>query len=273
MSTAASRCVDIFLACATAVLRGELIQRVSRQDKEFAFQDWFRGRLEELAGTGLHYEQRGRNAYPDFTLVQPAEGYEIKGLAWPGREATYDANSQVPAGAHNGRTIFYVFGRYPAEPDVENAYPVIDLVLCHGDFLNAHHDYVHQNKSVRGFGSYGDIMIRDRKMYVAPTPFALARNTTGQRTLIVPADFPVDPRLEPVGRLVRVESERLVTGYAFDLTTNELSATYTPNPFAGREHAFVAYQVAGTGGGAVTLTAAREITVSDDGAERGHDLI
>jgi aminoglycoside phosphotransferase len=48
-------------------------------------------------------------------------------------------------------------------------YPIIDLVICHGDFLNADHNYIHENKSVKGFGSYGDIMIRDRKMYVAPT--------------------------------------------------------------------------------------------------------
>jgi hypothetical protein len=40
----------------------------------------------------------------------------------------------------------------------------VDLVLCRGDFLNADHNYVHKNKSIRGFGSYGDIMIRDRKM-------------------------------------------------------------------------------------------------------------
>jgi len=38
------------------------------------------------------------------------------------------------------------------------------LVICHGDFLNADHDYVHKNKSVKGFGTYGDILIRDRKM-------------------------------------------------------------------------------------------------------------
>jgi hypothetical protein len=263
VSAETSRCADIFLTCAAAALRGELIRRASRQDKEFAFQDWFRGRLEGLAATGLRYDQRGRNAYPDFILVQPPEGYEIKGLAWPGREATYDANSQVPTGVHNGRAIFYVFGRYPAEAG-DNEYPVIDLVICHGDILNAHHDYVHQNKSVRGFGSYGDILIRDRKMYVAPTPFALARHTTGQRTLIVPEDFPADPRLEPAGRLVRVESERLVTGYTFDLTTNELSAAYTPNPFAGREHAFVAYRVAGNGGPTVTLAATPDNDTGDE---------
>ena len=66
-----------------------------------------------------------------------------------------------------------MFGRYPQDPDGKR-YPVLDLVLCHGRFLNADNTYVHKNKSFRGFGSYGDILVRDRKMYVAPTPFALA---------------------------------------------------------------------------------------------------
>lgn len=104
----------------------------------------------------------------------------------------YDANSQMPTGRHNGRSIFYVFGRYPADlepyPDHGGGrrYPVIDLVMCHGSFLNADHEYVHKNKSVKGFGTYGDVLIRDRKMYVAPTPFALTEGTTGLMTLIVP---------------------------------------------------------------------------------------
>jgi hypothetical protein len=63
-------------------------------------------------------------------------------------------NSQIPTGFHNGRTIYYLFGRYPSDPD-GNDYPVIDFVLCHGDFLNADHEYVHKNTSVRGFASYG----------------------------------------------------------------------------------------------------------------------
>jgi hypothetical protein len=100
-------------------------------------------------------------------LAAPVRQTE-RGLAYPGREVNYDSNSQVPSGSHNGRTIFYVFGRYPAEPDGDS-FPVLDLVICHGDFLNADHEYAHKNKNVKGFGSYGDIMIRDRKMYVAPS--------------------------------------------------------------------------------------------------------
>ena len=59
----------------------------------------------------------GIPSYPDFRLVASTDGFEVKGLAYPGREANYDCNSQVPSGSHNGRTIFYIFGRYPADPD------------------------------------------------------------------------------------------------------------------------------------------------------------
>ena len=123
-------------------------------------------------------------------MVATTEGYELKGLAYPGRDASFDSNSQVPTGFHNGRTIYYVFGRYPKNPD-GNSYPVLDLVICHGDFLNADHEYVHKNKSVKGFGSYGDILIRDRKMYVVPTPFRIAEGLAHQLTLILPAEMEV----------------------------------------------------------------------------------
>lgn len=198
----------------------------------------------------MHYEGSGRNTYPDFRLVEVTEGYEVKGLAWPGRERNYDSNSQVPTGHHNGRQIFYVFGRYPADltpfptsEDGRRQYPVVDLVLCHGDFLNADHDYAHRNKSVKGFGTYGDIMIRDRKMYVAPTPFALTDGTTGLLTLIVPESTRPDPRFRVVGRLIRVEAPMLVVGYTFDLRTNDLKAEMIPNPRAGVEHRFTAYRL------------------------------
>ncbi|HEX4081067.1 MAG TPA: hypothetical protein VHX61_19565 [Rhizomicrobium sp.] len=164
---------SVFRTCAEAIKRGELIEREGRTDKEFHFQDWFRKRLDALK---LDYDSPGRNTYPDFRLVRSPEGYETRGLAYPGREADYDCNSQVPRGEHNGRRICYVFGRYP----------VLDLVLCDGGFLNADTAYVHKNRSFRGFGSYGDILVRDRKMYVAPTPFALAEGTAHNSTLIVP---------------------------------------------------------------------------------------
>ncbi len=236
-----SNASTIFKECARAIRDGELIEREGRQDKEFHFQNWFKKRLEALA---LNFDSPGRNSYPDFRLVHYAEGYELKGLAYPGREADYDCNSQVPRGEHNGRQVYYVFGRYPTAPD-GNRYPVLDFVLCHGSFLNADNDYVHKNKSFRGFGSYGDILVRDRKMYVAPTPFALAEGTTHRVTLILPADHQVDGDLVEVGTFTRREVDRVVVAYSFDLRTNELGTTLVANPHGGREHVFRAYRVAG----------------------------
>jgi hypothetical protein len=251
----ATSCIEVFLACDAAIADAKLGVRTSR-DKEFHFQNWFTQRLEE---TGIPFEPSSRNSFPDFRIVDPPDGYEVKGLAWPGRDASFDANSKVPTGFHNGRVICNVFGRYPTEI-TEGEYPVIDLVLCHGDFLNAHHEYVHKNKSVQGFGSYGDILIRDRKMYVVPTPYALTQETTQRRTLILPEEFAVDDnRLESVGRLVRVEANQLVTGYDFDLTTNTITPHYMPNPAAGKTHPFVAYQSRGQVSRTVTLTSAPEL--------------
>lgn len=188
----------------------------------------------KLEETGLYHEMGGRNSFPDFRMVQIPEGYEVKGLAYPGREVTYDSNSQVPSGNHNGRIIFYVFGRYPRNPDGDT-YPVLDLVVCHGDFLNADHKYVHKNKSIKSFGSYGDILIRDRKMYVAPTPFGLVSGVAHTQTLILPVDYPVTGNLHRVGTLVRRETDMMLAGYTFDLRSNTLTPDVVSNLSAGRD--------------------------------------
>ncbi len=239
---------DVFRRCVEAIDAGALIERESRKDKEFHFQNWFKGCL---AATGLNFEQGGRNSYPDFRLVRFTEGYELKGLAYPGRDATFDSNSQVPTGSHNGRTIYYVFGRYPKQPDGDT-YPVLDLVLTHGDFLNADHEYVHKNKSVKGFGTYGDLMIRDRKMYVVPTPFRLADGLAHQRTLILPAEQEPGSDFVEVGELVRHEAGQLIAAYTFDLRTNELKTKCVDNPHPGREHRFRAWRF-GRPGAAVVM--------------------
>ena len=236
-----SNASTIFKACVRAIVRGELIKREGSSDKEFHFQDWFKRRLETL---GLNFDSPGRNTYPDFRLVKFAEGFELKGLGYPGRKASFDCNSQPPCGEHNGRQVYYVFGRYPKVPD-GNQYPVLDLVVCHGSFLNADNAYFHENKSFRGFGSYGDILVRDRKMYVAPTPFELAKGTAHRRTLILPEKHAVDDDLVAVGKLTRREVDRNVVAYGFDLRTNKMETTDVPNPNAGREHVFLAYRAAG----------------------------
>lgn len=250
-----SHAAALFETCVNAIRRGELIYRESQKDKEFHFQNWFKARLSELS---LNFEEGGRNSYPDFRLVRAAEGYELKGLAYPGREADYDCNSQLPCGHHNGREVFYVFGRYPAKPD-GNSFPIIDLVICHGSFLNAAADYLHENKSFRGFGSYGDILVRDRKIYVAPTPFALADGTAHNRTLILPATEAVPAGMEVVGNLVRREVDEIVCSYTFDLRTNQLTTTKIRNPNAGRAHSFVAYRLVGEPNAPVTLRDRKQV--------------
>ena len=247
MSTA----FKVFATCVEAIGRGEFIVRESSKDKEFHFQNWFKRRLDE---SGFNFDQGGRNTYPDFMLVKHTEGYELKGLAYPGRDANFDSNSQVPTGFHNGRAIFYVFGRYPKNPDGDR-YPVVDLVVCHGDFLNADHEYSHKNKSVKGFGSYGDIMIRDRKMYVVPTPFHLVEGVAHQHTLILPANLEAPGGFISVGDLKRVETSELIVGYAFNLKTNELVPTKMSNPGKGKEHQFRAWRVKGSPAAPVSMRA------------------
>lgn len=198
-----------------------------------------------LGETEFNFDQGGRSSYPDFALVKFSEGYELKGLAYPGHDASFDCNSQVPTGFHNGRTIYYVFGRYPENPDGDR-YPVLDLVICHGDFLNADHQHVHKNKSVKRFGSYGDILIRDRKMYVVPTPFHLVDGVAHQQTLILPFDDQPGAGFVQAGTLERVEADELIVGYSFDLRTTELLPEKVPNPGAGVTHSFRAWRLEGS---------------------------
>lgn len=229
----------VFRACVEAIRNEQLIQR-AENDKEFHFQNWFAKRLDDAE---LAYTAGGRNTYPDFTLNEHQEGFELKGLAYPGRLKDFDSNSRLPFGEHNGRQIWYVFGRYPKGNAAE--FPVLDLVVFHGSFLSTVHDYTHKNKSFRGFGTYGDILVRDRKMYVLPTPYALAEGTTGHRTLIVPAETVMPNDMFVVGDLVRREVDELVVSYEFNLRTNDLTIKTIGNPTAGKEHHFKAYRLMG----------------------------
>jgi hypothetical protein len=231
----------VFKTCVEAIRQGVFIKKESKRDKEYHFQDWFENRLKE---TELNYTRGKRNKYPDFN-VSTREGFELKGLAYPGREINFDSNSQIPTGSHNGRDIYYVFGRYPKEPDGDE-YPVVDLVVCHGEFLNTNHEYVHKNKNVKGFGSYGDIIIRDRKMYVVPTPFGLSNGLDGHQTLILPAAIEAGEDFFAVGVLSRKEAKKLIIGYSFDLNTNELIPGDADNPGAEREHTFRAWRLKGS---------------------------
>lgn len=245
-----SSIVEVFLTANDAIQNRALIVRKGPRDKEFHFQDWFKTRLSE---TSLNYKENGRNTYPDFELPDSNEGIEVKGLASPGRVKNFDANSRMPTGRHNDLDVFYIFGRYPSDPD-SDSYELIDLVICHGDFFSADHDYEHENKSFKEFGSYGDVLVRDRKMYVVPTPFGLLEGVEGYATLILPAAMRTDDaRLRPIGSFSRTEAARIVVDYRFDLGSNALIPGLEDNPTGGFEHEFVAYCAAGDDDRAVKL--------------------
>ncbi|MBX5459340.1 MAG: hypothetical protein IRZ31_20805, partial [Thermogemmatispora sp.] len=137
--------LHIFKSCVKAIRAGKLVRRVSATDKEYHFQSWFEECLREA---GVACVSGGRNRYPDFWLANAPEGYELKALAYPGRDRDFDSNSQVPTGWHQGRTIYYVFGRYP-QNTAQESYPLLDFVICHGDFLNSDHEYIHKNESIK----------------------------------------------------------------------------------------------------------------------------
>jgi hypothetical protein len=102
--------------------------------------------------------------------------------------------------------------------------------------------YIHLNKNIPTFGAYGDIMIRDRKMYVVKTPYAIASGLAHERTLILPSGDPVPDWLVPIGTLERVEAEKVAVGYEFDLRTNDLVVLEEQNPTGGERHTFTAYR-------------------------------
>jgi hypothetical protein len=86
-------------------------------------------------------------------------------------------------------------------------------------------------------------MIRDRKMYVAPTPFALTEGTTGLATLILQNNQAIDTRYKCVGELNRVEADEIIVGYNFDLRSNKINSRKLKNKDSGKEHRFKAYRL------------------------------
>lgn len=233
--------VQVFLSLAHGFHNRVPIVRSSSKDKEYHFQNWVKRRIE---ASGIPFTEQGRHGYPDFILDGHRCGFEVKGLSHPGRMADFDCNSQLPLAEHDGRKVFYIFGRYPLTND--NEFLVHDLVLCSAAFLNAETENTNTNQSFRGAGSYGDILIRDRRMYVCATPYALASGTEGQATLILEGNLGHEcSMLRCAGGLDRREAPEQVTGYSFDLKLNQLHSVRDRNPHAGRKHSFTAYKVAG----------------------------
>ena len=232
--------VKVFLALAHGYVNDVPIVRSDIRDKEFPLQNWVQRRIQ---AAGLSFEPPGRLKYPDFLLTGHPCGFEVKGLSFPGRWVDFDCNSQLPLAEHGGRKVFYIFGRYPKEATA-NEYPVHDLVLCAASFLNTETYNANKNQNFKGAGSYGDIKVRDRRMYICKTPFSLASGTVGDITLILESPTTNVPDiLVPVGDLDRREADDLVTGYAFDLQNNRLTTQRVPNPNSTSVHRFTAYKI------------------------------
>ena len=110
--------VSIFLKMVRAVRCAVTMKPRSANDKEYFAQDWFADRLKEA---GVTFQQQGRNSYPDFlmTAPTPAEGYEVKSLAFTGGKPArrdIDFNSTIPSGRKDGQDVFLVFFLYTGAP-------------------------------------------------------------------------------------------------------------------------------------------------------------
>lgn len=244
-----THCLEIFIASAQAFRRGlDMIPR-SRADKEYFAQDWF---LERLDSVNLPYIQQGRNSYPDFWVGDdgrlPIEGYEVKSLAFsrgkPARK-DYDSNSTVPSGRLMSREVFLVFCLYTGKgPELRKVH---SFYIAHTDLINADHvlSEAHANEAVRGFGSYGDGFIRNRKMYVFPHPFALDPGALERCRLAVPAEWKLDdPRLTRVSVISRSLSAVSIRSYVIDLYRQKNVQTFkTPNSDAGRIKTFDVFEL------------------------------
>ena len=97
-------------------------------------------------------------------------------------------------------------------------------------------------------------MIRDRKMYVAPTPYALTEGTENQITLITPASVKQNDGFKKVGHLTRIEAKKLIIGYEFDLVSNDINANKIDNPNADKPHEFCAYRIFSDNGPEVSFS-------------------
>ncbi|WP_020504666.1 hypothetical protein [Lamprocystis purpurea] len=240
--------IEIFLAAHQAIAAGvDMIPR-SANDKEYFPQDWFADRVGSL---DLPMYPQGRNSYPDFWVGDatqpPSEGYEIKSLAFsngkPPRK-DYDSNSTIPSGRKSNRDIFLVFFLYTGGG--ANPRPVHSICIAHGDLINADYDVAaaHVNEGIKGFGSYGDGFIRDRKMYRFPQPFTLHPAGIGRCRLILPTDWaPSDARLIQVGTLERTFFATSLESYAIYLDGKTKPTTRgNPRPDAGQIRHFQVFE-------------------------------
>ncbi|MCG7335270.1 hypothetical protein MHZ95_08275 [Sporosarcina sp. ACRSM] len=125
--------------------------------------DWFFEGLRDLNPVSL-----GANDHPDCVINNV--GFELKSLRTKGQ---IQFNSTIPCGAFKHNDLqgecYYVVARY--KTDRTYGY-LTDYSIVDGDFFNDDRDcaFAHANTQETGFGSYGDGVVRHRKMYQFPSP-------------------------------------------------------------------------------------------------------
>jgi hypothetical protein len=248
--------VQIFVEIVRAVRAGLPLKPRSANNKEYFAQDWF---IDRLKATGLHYQQQGRNSYPDFWAYDDTlqEGYESKSLAFvpptprqakqglPGKPARKDIdfNSTIPSGRKNDCDTFLVFFLHSGTGSANRA--VHTLSLAHGDLINADHAVadMHINIAIKEFGAYGDGFIRNRKMYVFPHPVEIDPSGLGKCRLIVPAAWKlVDDRLKSIKMLSRMVAEQAIDSYKVSLHGGKATVRRKPYPNAGQQLEFQVFE-------------------------------
>lgn len=165
--------LDLFDALADAHARQNGIDARSSSDKEFAAQDWA---VANAARAGLDVTELGRHAPVDLHVGAPARiGVQVKGLTLArGRvRDTLDYSSTFPSPHHDDIPTVLAYLQLhprlrPGGTVRTHTVCVADMALVQGD------DITTQNRSVAGAGSYGDVNVRCRLMYIGAQPVALA---------------------------------------------------------------------------------------------------
>ena len=86
-----------------------------------------------------------------------------------------------------------------------------------------------------------------------PAPFYFLLLYLNLHALIVPNNYTTPKDFICVGELTRVECDKLVIGYEFNLTTNKMVTNVIENPNAGQKHHFKALRHISQANKAVTM--------------------
>lgn len=132
------------------------------QDSKELFSDWFED------GIPYTIKHLGANDHPDAIIENV--GFELKSISSNGQ---IQFNSTIPTGRFNHKGIvgecYYAIALYKKDRTFGQLH---DFTICYGDYFNFDHAFAHShmNSQEKGFGDYGDGVVRYRKMYQFPTP-------------------------------------------------------------------------------------------------------